>query len=914
MKDLMKILLATVIFAGFVGFAESATITIPGDYGTISDAVGAAHANDTILVRNGVYRGETNCLIRFPVALTLLSEEGPAECILDAEGTPDTVGFTMATGSKISGFTFTRFTHNAILASSVNNIRITNCFFFANVNRSNNMGGQVRLLTAQDAVIEHCIFQENACGSAGAGIHLNTTTVRAKIWDCIFIQNETTKYGGGIAVISNSTADIGNCIFTGNFVQIDGGAVSFTLSSSGTVRNCTFINNAARNGGGGGLYKGSNSNPVVINSIFWENAAGTGQQLWQQNTGNGAGGEITISYCCVQGGENEESGWTGEHIIEDAPWFAEGREPLWGLNFYYLDPEQSSCIDVGSADASEVGMDTLITDPSLEFDEGRVDLGFHYDMDSYLRIGDLRGYVLSALNGMGVWGCRVTTSGRRETACEESGFWRIDDHRMGDLWINFHHEAFIDTTITGLFLEENEELDIRLEMLHTEFTPSIQNWTAVFDSGTVASTQFMIANGGSGVLQFTATPQLVGHANVEPWTLRETFPAATTCEDNRLNGVFYLDSLFYVTGANDADSNLVYILNREGALIDSFTQFGHSNYGMKGLTYGGDIIWGSEADSVFGYDRDGTLLTVFETPVNPIENIAYDSDRDVLWLSGISSDFVAVNRDGSDPGLAFTDMNLNRKYGMVYWPEDPDGKCLYFIYRHMVNGQNNRHFVFKVNPDEPQDTVRVAELFVDGNPQMQSACIAKWDLFSIAFITLVNIAPEFGGDRIEVYQLAGNASWMSVEPAIAEVMPQDQLPVTLSLDLPGFPVGRYEGQIFFTHNALDNQFTLPIVATLRHNDVAVEPEILPVSTAIESIHPNPFNGSTTLKYAVSTSGVVKLAIYDLAGREITRLMDSEELAGNHAISIDANSWASGVYIVKLETAGEVRTAKMVLMR
>ncbi len=910
----MKFLIATALFMNTVGIVQGRTLRIPADYETIGEAVIAARANDTVLVRSGVYRGSMNDSIRFTAAITLLSEEGPGQCIIDAEGTPDSVGYTLATGVKVNGFTFTRFAHNPILASNVQNIRISNCFFFANVVRSANTGGQVKCVGAQDPIIEHCIFQENAAGTAGAAIQLNATTVRAKVWDCIFNQNETTRFGGAIAIISNSTVDIGNCIFTGNFAGVDGGGIAFTQGSSGTVHNSTFINNAARNGGGGGLYKGSTSNPVVINSIFWENSAGTGNQLWQQNQGPGAGGTITISYCCIQGGVEEDGGYNGDNIIDQAPWFAEGREPLWGLNFFYLDPDQSSCINAGSGRADAVGMDTLITNPDLSFDQGRVDLGFHYDMDSYLRLGNLRGYVLSALSGQGVWGCRVTTSRRVEATAEESGFWRIDDHRMGDLWVNFHHEAFLDTTVNDLYLEEDGELDIRIEMLHTDFASSIQEYVASFDSGTVDVSHFTVANNGSGVLTYSATPQLVGGANLDPWTLRETLPATTATGDIRLNGAVYVDSLFYVSGANGDSLNMIWILDRQGALVDSFPQIQMDRYGVKNLTWGADLLWCTERDSILGYDRDGNLQIAFETTVNPIECIAYDSDRDVLWISGISTDITAINRDGSDPGLIVRDRNLHRKYGMVYWPQDPDGKCLYFIHRSVIDQQANRHFLYKVNPDVPIDTVLVTELIGEGNPALQGACIADWDIFSVVFITLANVGAQLGGDRIEIRQLAGNTSWMRLEPNAGEVMPQAQQEFTFTLDLANFPIGRYEGQLFFTHNALDNQFILPIVANLRHNGVGSENSYLPSALEIKEIHPNPFNGMTSLKYSIPVPGLVKLGVYDLAGREVARLINGQGTAGEHSLTIDAENWASGVYIAKLEAAGAVRTAKLVLMR
>ena len=900
---------------GIAAIAQGRTLRIPADYGTISEAVEAARANDTVLVRSGNYRGIENIMVTFRAAITLLSEDGATQCIIDAEGNADSSAYNFATGVKINGFTFTRFMHSSINATSVQNIRISNCIFLANSNA--NAGSQVKFMGAQDPVVEHCIFVDGEQRDAGGGIHMNNSTVRAKVWDCIFQNNSSRRFGGAIAVISNSTIDVWNCIFTGNFAGVDGGGVAFTIGSSGTVRNSTFVNNAARDGGGGGLYKGSNSNPVVINSIFWENDGGRGRQLWQQNDGPGAGGSITITYCCVQGGvDQNDGGWNGQNIIDDAPWFAEGREPLWGLNQFYLDPEQSSSIDVGSgrADDDAIGMDTLFTNPDFSLDEGRVDLGFHYDIDSFLRVGNLRGYALSALSGNGVWGVRVTTSRRIEAITEESGFWEIRDHRIGDIWINFHHEAFLDTTVNDLVLQEDSTLVVNVELLHSEFTPSIQEYVARFDSGTVDVSEFTVDNGGSGVLTYRATPQLVGDNNIEPWVMRQTYPAAVTVGDNRLNGVLYLDSLFYVTGANDDDSNMVYILNRQGALVDSFTQTQMERYGMKGLTYGADMIWGCEGSYVHGYDREGTLQISFETPLNAVESIAYDSDRDVIWVAGISSDFKAINRDGSDPGLAaVSDNNLNRKYGAVYWPQDPDGKGLYFFNRVTVDNVN-RHFLYKVSPDAPADTVMVTELVADPSTVLQGAGVANWDLFSMVFITLANMTPQFGGDQIEIRQLTGNTSWMMIEPNVGEVMPQDQQRFILTLNLPNFPVGRYEGQIFFTHNALDNQFTLPLQVNLRPNEVDGETHLLPTSLEIKTIHPNPFNGMTTLKYVVPVSGLVKLGIYNLAGREVARLIDVATMPGTHSFTIDAADWASGVYIARLEAAGVVRTAKMVLMR
>ncbi len=913
-------LIATAVIMGLVSSAQSRVLLVPADYGTIGAAVIAARANDTVQVARGVYRGAMNDSVVFAAAVTLISEEGAGETVIDAENTADSTGFVLFNGVKINGFTFTRFTHTAILGTNANGVRISNCYFFANVNRSANRGGQVRFLQCQDPIIEHCIFQENVAGTPGGAIQFSTTTVRAKLWDCIFIQNESTRFGGAVAVTANSTIDIGNCIFTGNFAGIDGGGLAFTIGSSGTVHNCTFLNNAANDGGGGGLYKGSNSNPVVINSIFWENAAGVGAQLWQQNADGGAGGAITISYCVVQGGIQQDGGWNGQRIITDAPWFAEGREPMWGLNFYYLDPEQSAGIDVGSARAADVGMDTLITNPDLSFDQGTVDMGFHYDMDSYLRIGDLRGHVYSALSGQPVPNTIVMTSRRVEAVTDGAGEWIIDDHRMGDLWINFHHDAFFDTTVNDLFLEEDNELVINVDLLHAEFTPSVEQYIATIDSGNIDVSHFSIANGGSGTLTYRATQELVGDANVPVWTLRQTIALGEPVADNRIQGVVYIDGRFYAAGANDRGPgndddglNMIWIFNREGELVDSFPQLQQERYGIKSMTYGADMLWAVEGDSVLGYDLAGNLQTSFVPGVASLECIAYDVDRNLLWVSGVSTDIKAVNLDGTDAGIRFVDRH--RKYGMVYWPGDPDGKSLYFIHRVTEGQQINRNFVYKMNPEVGlADTVMVTELINEGNATLHGATIVQWDLFSVVFMTLANLTPAFGGDQLHIRQLAGNTSWMSLEPLAGDIGPQQGQEFTFTLNLANFPTGRYNAQLHFAHNALGHDWYLPIQVNLRPNYVEMKEELLPTTLAIESVHPNPFNGMTTLKYAVPMAGMLKLGVYDLAGREIARLIDGEGRAGVHSLTIDAQKWASGVYIAKLEAAGVVRTSKLVLMR
>jgi L-alanine-DL-glutamate epimerase-like enolase superfamily enzyme len=57
---------------------------------------------------------------------------------------------------------------------------------------------------------------------------------------------------------------------------------------------------------------------------------------------------------------------------------------------------------------------------------------------------------------------------------------------------------------------------------------------------------------------------------------------------------------------------------------------------------------------------------------------------------------------------------------------------------------------------------------------------------------------------------------------------------------------------------------------------------------------------------------VRLAVYDLLGREVAVLVDEEKEPGEYMTTWDARGMASGVYLYRL-TAGETSVTKMMLL-
>ncbi len=83
--------------------------------------------------------------------------------------------------------------------------------------------------------------------------------------------------------------------------------------------------------------------------------------------------------------------------------------------------------------------------------------------------------------------------------------------------------------------------------------------------------------------------------------------------------------------------------------------------------------------------------------------------------------------------------------------------------------------------------------------------------------------------------------------------------------------------------------------------------------------PNPFNPSTNIRYETPRDGHVRLAIHDLRGGLVTRLVDGMQPAGPHEVRWDGRDATgrdvgSGIYLARLEQGGAVGTLRLVLVR
>jgi uncharacterized delta-60 repeat protein len=78
--------------------------------------------------------------------------------------------------------------------------------------------------------------------------------------------------------------------------------------------------------------------------------------------------------------------------------------------------------------------------------------------------------------------------------------------------------------------------------------------------------------------------------------------------------------------------------------------------------------------------------------------------------------------------------------------------------------------------------------------------------------------------------------------------------------------------------------------------------------------PNPFNPTTNIEFIIPSSSLVKLAVYDMLGREVQTLVNGQLNAGTHNAQWNASSYPSGVFFYRITAGNFTETKKMILVK
>jgi hypothetical protein len=107
------------------------------------------------------------------------------------------------------------------------------------------------------------------------------------------------------------------------------------------------------------------------------------------------------------------------------------------------------------------------------------------------------------------------------------------------------------------------------------------------------------------------------------------------------------------------------------------------------------------------------------------------------------------------------------------------------------------------------------------------------------------------------------------------------------------------------------------------DDVGIGTSLLPRTFRLSQNYPNPFNPSTTISFDLPLTAdnkrPVSITIYDIRGRRVRILIDSDLEHGSHKIHWDGRndrgqSVASGIYLYTLKAGEEKFTRKMTVLK
>ncbi|MBT7617871.1 MAG: T9SS type A sorting domain-containing protein, partial [Calditrichaeota bacterium] len=83
---------------------------------------------------------------------------------------------------------------------------------------------------------------------------------------------------------------------------------------------------------------------------------------------------------------------------------------------------------------------------------------------------------------------------------------------------------------------------------------------------------------------------------------------------------------------------------------------------------------------------------------------------------------------------------------------------------------------------------------------------------------------------------------------------------------------------------------------------------------IVDVYPNPFNSNTSITYNLPEAAIVEVALFDIAGRQVSGLMLNYVQAGQHTFTLDGSDLSGGVYVLQLQANERAFKHKLTLIK
>ena len=118
---------------------------------------------------------------------------------------------------------------------------------------------------------------------------------------------------------------------------------------------------------------------------------------------------------------------------------------------------------------------------------------------------------------------------------------------------------------------------------------------------------------------------------------------------------------------------------------------------------------------------------------------------------------------------------------------------------------------------------------------------------------------------------------------------------------------------------VDTVLTKPDWVVVQETNVARKDEASQIDFSLTQNYPNPFNANTRIIYSVIKQSYVNLSIYDMVGKNIVTLVNTNQKNGLHSVLWDGRNRegrivSSGVYLYRLKSNHFVESKKMIFIQ
>ena len=129
----------------------------------------------------------------------------------------------------------------------------------------------------------------------------------------------------------------------------------------------------------------------------------------------------------------------------------------------------------------------------------------------------------------------------------------------------------------------------------------------------------------------------------------------------------------------------------------------------------------------------------------------------------------------------------------------------------------------------------------------------------------------------------------------------------------------YDGQIRWGETGYTGSGTAPDIGADEFDSTYITGYInitseIPCKYNLYQNYPNPFNPSTSINYDIPMNTFVKLAVYDVTGKELETLVSKNLQAGKYKAMWNGSRYSSGVYFAKIEAGDFRQIIKMIMVK